>query len=204
MVPRTSVERLKRILNGDLDAIVLKALRKEPSERYASVADLAAEVLNVLERRPVAARRGGRRYRLKRFVARNQLAVGLGAFALLALLVAFGLALWQADLARRQAASAASEAVKSRLVLDFLLELFKSANPTVVERSDISARDLLEFGVERVQSQLAADPEAQVELLQAIAGAYDGIGLPRESVPLLQEVVTLRRQLAEPVELARA
>ncbi|MEO8010261.1 MAG: serine/threonine-protein kinase, partial [Dokdonella sp.] len=69
-----STRHLARELRGDLDAIVLKALRKDPADRYASVADFALDIDNHLQRRPVAARRGGWRYRATRFLRRHALA----------------------------------------------------------------------------------------------------------------------------------
>ncbi|WP_257386878.1 serine/threonine-protein kinase, partial [Tahibacter caeni] len=78
-------QRLRRELRGDLDAIVLKALRKQPQQRYASVGELVADVRRYLQRQPVAARRGNWRYRTARFLQRHAAATALGAVAVLAL-----------------------------------------------------------------------------------------------------------------------
>jgi serine/threonine-protein kinase len=103
----------------------------------------------------------------------------------------------QRDLAR-------AEAAKSAEVVDFMLELFESSDPAAVQRNDVTARDLLERGVERVRTQFADQPAVRAELMTSMADAYNGIGLPRESTPLLQEVVDLRRRLGEPRALAGA
>ena len=107
-----SPERLKRELQGDLDAIVLKALRKNPIDRYASVADFAADISNYLGRRPVLARRGGWRYRSLQFMRRHGLVIGVSTTAVLALLGGLFAALYQRDLAQ-------AEARKSEIVLEF-------------------------------------------------------------------------------------
>lgn len=86
----------KAELRGDLDAIILKAMRKEPGARYASVDQLAEDIRRYLSARPVRARHGGLRYRAVKFVRRNRLAVG--AAAVISLSIAAGVAgiLWQA------------------------------------------------------------------------------------------------------------
>jgi len=94
-----SPERLRRRLRGDLDAIVLKALRKDPSQRYASVADLAADLRRHLEGKPVAARRGTWRYRAGK-LARRHRAVAAAALLVASAAVLAGLGLaerWRRD-----------------------------------------------------------------------------------------------------------
>ena len=66
---------MRRALRGDLDTIVLKALKKRPEERYATVNAFADDIERYLQGRPVAARPDSAWYRLKKFVARNRLAV---------------------------------------------------------------------------------------------------------------------------------
>ena len=101
-------------LQGDLDNILLKALEKDVSRRYASVDQLAADLRATLAGYPVSARAPSRGYLLGKFVQRNRLAVGLGAAALLSLLLGLGLAGWQAHVASqaRRAAELRLGAVK--------------------------------------------------------------------------------------------
>lgn len=91
---RVSPEQLRRRLRGDLDAIVLQTLRKDPAHRYASAADLAADLRRHLEGLPIQARAESRAYRLRRFARRHRLnlsTAAVGAIAGMALLVALGL-----------------------------------------------------------------------------------------------------------------
>ena len=87
---------------GDLDAIVLKATRSLPEERYASAEELAADLGRYLDRRPVLARGGTLAYRVQRFVARHRAGAAAAAIALFAVLAGIGGVLWQASIARHE------------------------------------------------------------------------------------------------------
>jgi non-specific serine/threonine protein kinase/serine/threonine-protein kinase len=87
---------------GDLDAIVLKATRSLPEERYASADELAADLGRYLDRRPVLARGGALAYRVQRFVARHRGGAAAAAIALVAVVAGIGGVLWQASIARHE------------------------------------------------------------------------------------------------------
>jgi hypothetical protein len=99
-----------RAVSGELDAIVLTALRREPERRYANAAALAEDLRRWLDGRPVRAQPDTATYRMRKFVVRNKLVVGSASAVLLALIAGFGTALWQASVAREQAALARSAA----------------------------------------------------------------------------------------------
>ena len=172
--------RLSAQLRGDLDAIVLKALRKESEQRYASVAALADDVQRHLEHQPVAARRGNLRYRSMRFLQRHALASALAAIAVLSLVAGLGIALHQTEQAR-------AEAGKSRAALDFMTNLFTLADPVAAQGERITARELLTTGSQRIREQLLDQPAARAELLRAMGDAYRGLGLYDEALPILDE-----------------
>ncbi len=186
----TTPRQLRRQLRGDLDAIALKALRKQPQERYGSVQLLADDIRAHLQQRPVAARRGNLRYSLGRFVRRHAWAVGSATFALVALLAGLGVALWQADAARREAATA-------REALAFMQQLFALADPEAARGREVSARELLQTGSQRIRSALIGQPEARRALLQAMAEAYVGLGLYAEALPLHDEALRASRADAD-------
>jgi len=192
-----SPERLKRELQGDLDAIVLKALRKNPSDRYASAADFAADIANYLGRRPVLARRGGWRYRAMQFIRRHGLIVGVSTAAVLALLGGLLAALYQRDLAQ-------AEAVKSGIVLEFMVDNFRLADLSNTNGEQITARELLDRGAERVSESLRDLPEAKAQMLETMGRAYVGLGLYDKSLQLFEPAIALRLQQAEPVALANS
>ncbi len=189
-------ERLRRELRGDLDAIVLKALRKEPVLRYANASEFAADVERHLQRRPVLARRGGWRYRAARFVRRHALAVGLATLLVSALCVGFALVLYQAQSVRR-------EAQKSRQVLDFMIGVFTSADTGKTGGKAITAVELLDQARERIRTEVK-DSAPRSELLLAMTRAYRGISNAVDTLPLTDEAVQLRRGMDDPLLLARA
>ncbi|MEL7364197.1 MAG: hypothetical protein AAFN13_19130, partial [Bacteroidota bacterium] len=104
------VQPLRRALRGDLDAICLKALRRDPNARYPSVEAFHDDLLRTLDGRPVAARDGATAYRVGRFVRRHALAVSFAAVAVLALVGGLGVALWQAQVAASEAETAREQA----------------------------------------------------------------------------------------------
>lgn len=179
---RTTPRQLRRQLRGDLDAIALKALRKQPQERYGSVQLFADDLRAHLQQRPVSARRGSLRYALGRFLRRNVWAVGSASFALLALLLGLGAALWQAEAARREAATA-------REALAFMQQLFALADPEAARGREVSARELLQTGSQRIRGALMDQPAARRVLLQAMAEAHLGLGLYAEALPLVEEAL---------------
>lgn len=178
----TTPAQLRRQLRGDLDAIALKALRKQPQERYGSVQLFADDLRAHLQQRPVSARRGSLRYALGRFLRRNVWAVSSASFAVLALLLGLGAALWQAEAARREAATA-------REALAFMQQLFALADPETARGREVSARELLQSGSQRIRGALVDQPDARRVLLQAMAEAHVGLGLYADALPLLDEAL---------------
>jgi len=190
-------ERLARALRGDLDTIVATALRKEPPRRYASVRALADDVRAYLLGMPIAARPDSFRYRAAKFAGRHRLAVA--SAAVMAFLLAAGVAgtLWQARQAVR-------EGRKAEQVKRFALSLFEVSDPDVAKGREVTARQLLERAVPRIQSELAAQPDLEAEMLLFVGGIDHRLGLDRESRPLLERALEIRRRLGEERGLAEA
>ncbi len=97
-----TLERLRRKLQGDLDDILLRALRKEPQERYATAAELSEDLRRHLEGLPVAARRGNTAYRATKFVRRHKAGVAAAAAAVVSLAAGTFATAWQARVAARE------------------------------------------------------------------------------------------------------
>jgi len=169
-LPALDLRRLRRELRGDLDNIVLMALRKEPARRYASAAQLADDIRRYLDDRPVHARVPSVGYRLRKFVARNRLGVALGSLALLALLATATVALQQARSARLQAARAEQHFASVRTLANrFVGEVFDH----IVDVPGTSAAQqlLLDTGLEYLD-RLAADAGGNHALLLEVAQGY--------------------------------
>ncbi|HEX4950403.1 MAG TPA: protein kinase, partial [Blastocatellia bacterium] len=112
-----SPDKLRRHLTGDLDAIVLKALRKEPESRYISIEQFSADLRAYLEGMPVAARRGTFNYRAVRFIRRNKVPVAAAAVVVLSLLGGIGASMYQARIARTAQAHAEGQELSNRRLL---------------------------------------------------------------------------------------
>jgi serine/threonine-protein kinase len=183
---------LRRRLRGDLDAIVLKALRSEPAKRYAGVAELAADVERHLRNQPVHARRGSWSYRFGRFARRHRWALAASAAGMAALACGLAAALWQAREASRQRDIALREAQTSRRTVDVLVNVFKSADPRIRPGENVTPADLLSEGEREVRRTLGAQPEQRAALLEALGRARLGLGTYAAAEPLLEEALALR------------
>ncbi len=177
VMPRASGGRsIPRAWRADLDAIVLKALRREPEQRYASVADLAADVRALREGRPVGARRGSRRYRLDRFLRRNALAVGALAAVALALLVGLGAAVWQARLAAAERDRALAEGQRANAALAFQREIFRRAQPARHLGQEPTASMLLDVGERLLADDNGLDAGVRATLLEELSHSRLSLG----------------------------
>lgn len=181
----------RKRLEGDLDAVVGMALRRQPEHRYPSVHALAEDIGHYLGRRPVRARPDQWSYRLGRFVRRH--AAGVTAAVLVALSLGAGLAgtAWQAR-------AVAREAAKAREISAFLTSLFELSDPDESNGARITARELLDLGARRVDVELRAQPEVQAEMLALLGEIHRKLGLFARADSLLARALELRRRLFGP------
>ena len=187
-------DRLRRRLTGDLDTIVLKALRKEPRERYASAEALAADVTRHLSGHPVLARRQTTGYRLRRFVRRNRWqVVAAGAFALLLTTYAVTITIKQAQV-RRALLEAQLGTRRAEQVTDYMLGLFKASEGGRVFTDTLRAREQLDRGVAQVRA-LSDQPELRAQMLDVIGRIHTYLGQYDRAKPLLREALAIRRTL---------
>ena len=183
---------------ADIDAIVLKALRREPEQRYASVREFADDLGNFLAVRPVNARRGQWLYRARRFVQRNRWPIAI-CIVLLAVSTGFTA---RVVLAEREARVQAQVAERTT---DFLIDAFSLSDPTRADEHDFSAREVLDRGRERIDRELVEQPRVRARLLEALGNAYRGINEGRAGASLLEAAAQLNLDPAvnEPLAAAR-
>ncbi len=200
-------ERWRRRDQDDLDTVVLQALRKQPERRYASVEQLSEDLRCYLTGQPVSARKDTFGYRVRRFVARHRLPVATAALIFLTLISAVVATAWQAQVAREQRQLAERQRTRAERVAGFLEGLFEDASPYKSLESNLSARQILARGAQRLSSELAADPELQSTLAATLGRVHREMNLFDEAEDLLQTALELRRKLdgegAETAEIKR-
>jgi eukaryotic-like serine/threonine-protein kinase len=207
---RDRVQRARRIrrLKGDLDTIVMKALSKDPARRYASVDLLRADVVQHLAGHPVSARPDALAYRARKFANRHR--VGVAAAALVALSLTAGIVAteMQARRARQQSIVAAlereraqAEAARATRVSALLTDIFRLADPGVTRGETITAREILDRGTQRVESELSGDPETQSALFNAVSQVYRNLALYDDAEKWLRRTLALRTQVYGPSSL---
>ena len=194
---QTEPARLRRQLAGDLDHIVLMALRKEPERRYDSAAAFGRDVRRHLDRLPVEARPDAWGYRASRFVRRHRAAVAAVAVALAGLVGGLGAALVQADRAAEEQDRAAAARDEARAVADFMSDLFDAAKPRVAQGEAITARQLLDTGAEEIRDDLTRHPSTRAALLLEIGKAYVSMGEAATADTLLREALRLRQRAVQ-------
>jgi serine/threonine-protein kinase len=191
----TTPERLHRAIRGDLDTIVLMALRKTPARRYGAAEQLAEDLRRHDEGLPVRARRSTIPYRAAKFVRRNGYALAIAAIVA-TLVLGFGIS--RARLAaafRAQRDQAEREADTARRVETFLEDLFRLADPGEQRGASVTAREMLDLASEQVQRQFADRPEVRAELLDALGTIYRHLGLYTRAEPMLEQALALRRSV---------
>jgi len=171
-----------KVLRGDLDNIVLKAMRKEPQRRYASVEQFSDDIRRYLEGRPVTARKGTFNYRAGKFVRRNKVAVTTSGLVLLAVIAGLVVALSQAEIARRQRDLAQHEKVKAQRINEFLQRMLSFSNQSVTsawpvaERRDVTVNDMLDQITPQVEAELTDQPDVRAQVERTLGNAYASQG----------------------------
>jgi non-specific serine/threonine protein kinase/serine/threonine-protein kinase len=178
--------QLAEHLRNDLDWIVGRAIAEDRDQRYATVADLAADLGRYLNDQPVEARPPSAGYRAGKFVRRHRVSVIAASLVLVALLL--GIVGTTAGMLR-----AAREAEAARQVSAFLTRIFEVSDPGTGRGATVTARELLDQGAARIRDELKDQPIVQAQLLRTIGGVYQNLGLYAQAEPLEQAALALRR-----------
>jgi serine/threonine-protein kinase len=195
-----------RRLHSDLDAIVLKALRKEPEQRYASAEQLAADLRRHLDGLPVLARQGSLGYRASKFVRRHRLGVAAAAgFAMLLALFVTSMAL-QVARTSRALERAEGEAAKAAAVQAFLTETLDAADPESNDGRQLTVQEALDRARQRLASSFAEQPEIAAAVQLQVGRLYSNLGRYDDAEPLVRQALATRRSLLPAVhaDLAEA
>jgi len=164
----------RQALKGDLDNIVLKALRKEPERRFGSVADLADDIERHLAGRPVSARPNTASYLAGKFIRRNKLAVAAGSLILISMIGGLAVSLWQAEVAEKERDRAEKRFQDIRQLSNSLL--FEISPKIERLPGSVDARELLVKRALEYLDSLAAESQSDNSLLAELASAYEKVG----------------------------
>jgi len=186
-----TIRSLSRALRGDLDTIVLKALKKSPVERYATADALSEDIERYLEGEPIAARRDGGWYLARKFVARHKASVVGAGVAIAAIVATAGIALYEAHAAAGHARAAAAErdralALSSRneAIADFLdvliTESAGSGQPATIS-------DMLARSEALVTAEFRGNREHRAAVLDMVGSYYRTVGDEKRALRLLQD-----------------
>lgn len=188
--------KMRRMLRGDVDNIVLKALQKDPRDRYGTAAELGEDVRRHLDGFPVLAQPDRVGYRAGKFVRRHRAGAAAAAVAIVSLVAGLGGALWQGRVARLERDHARSEAAKTQQIATFLSGVFQSANPILARGKTVTARDLLDRATSSIAPGLEKDPDVEASLLLAMSDAYASLTVFDKSAELAERALAIRRQSA--------
>jgi Tol biopolymer transport system component/tetratricopeptide (TPR) repeat protein len=190
-------------LRGDLDAIVLKAMAKDPVRRYATVEQLETDVRRHLDGLPVLARPESRSYVARKFVKRHRAGVGMTVAVAILILGFAGVMTVQRSRIRAQAERIAIERDRAELVSENFIRIFESVTP---RDNGITSRDILDSATARLDNNLKAHPEERARLMFEMARAYHKLDLNERAATLLAGAVAVRRTLRprRDLELAEA
>jgi serine/threonine-protein kinase len=182
-------ERLRKRLKGDLDTIVLKALRKEPERRYRSVEELSHDIECHLAGRPVTARKDTIWYRAGKLVSRRAAAF---MTTLVVMLLVSGLVGFYTVRLARERNRAQLEAEKATQVSGFLKNVFAVSGPDQRRGDEITARELLDRGYEWISVDLDQQPLVQAEMMCVLGGIYHALGMYPQAGALLEEALEIQ------------
>lgn len=195
-----------RRLDSDLVAILEQALAPDPAARTSSVEAFAEDVQRYRGGLPVKARPATLSYRAKKLFRRHRLAFAASGAAALALTVGLVASLWQARIAARERDVAERALSRAERVQRFLSDVFEGAGPASTKGEDLTARELLNRGAARIDTELAGQPEAQIDLLHTLARVNIKLGRYDEARRLAQRGLEVALGLHGPrhLEVARA
>lgn len=182
-----------KLLRGDLDNIVMLALRKDPDRRYGSAAEFSQDVQRYLDGFPIQARPESMGYRAGKFIRRNRLAVVASTIVSVALIILAATSYLQARSLSAALAQANLERQKATEVVTFMRDLFKASDPLAPDANQRSTEQLLADGAERIRSELKGQPALQASLMSTMAEVYLNLSQFGEAQTLAEDALDVYR-----------
>jgi len=188
--------RLRRQLKGDIDRIVMTAMRHEPGARYASARALAEDIERHLSGKAVQARGASRLYRAGRFASRHRSGVAAGAAAFVLLASALAVVETERNLAR-------NEAERAESAKRFLTEMIQRADPFENAEAPTLA-GALKLAIENIDERFAGQPALEADMRYAVGYALQNLGEIETAREQFERALALRRDHGGPVDRAEA
>ncbi len=196
--------RFKDDLRGDLDAIVLKAVRKAPVERYQTAIDLLEDIERYINEQPISARPPTAIYQFKKMVKRNRAVSAISALFFITLSFFLVLLIQQQSITLQERDRAVNEAERAEQLSGFLVDLFAANDPEVARGQIPTARDLLDQGSHQLYSSFENNPEQRGSMLLLMGDLYREIGEFEKSRPLLEDGLELAKTTSNTEQYAEA
>jgi eukaryotic-like serine/threonine-protein kinase len=199
---RTEPKQLISQLRGDLDWITMKALQRDRTRRYGTPLELAADLKRFLNHEPVMARPAGAGYRLRKYIRRHRVAVGVGV-GLFAVLAVFSIiqtlqlreTTRERDHAKQERDRANQERDRATRITEFMTEMFKVPDPSEARGNSVTAREILDKASNEIDKALVRDPEVQSQMMHEMASTYNSLGLHARAQTLAQRALDARLSL---------
>jgi eukaryotic-like serine/threonine-protein kinase len=171
-VRQSAPRKLATLLRRDLDAVIMKSIRKEPDMRYQTPSELSSDLVRFLHDRPVQAHHGNLRYKTSKFIRRNG---RIFAASGLLLLILLSFSVYHTNRIAEERNQAQHEARKASQVTSLLYDLFEVNDPGETLGETITARELLDRGVRRAEL-LSEQPELQAQMFNVIGEVHTRLG----------------------------
>ncbi len=184
--------RLRTQLRGDLDTIALVALRAEPERRYRSAEALGSDVRRYMDSQPIEARKDSARYRFGKFVRRNRLALSAAGLAVASVV---GVTVYYTAQLAQQRDIAVSEQRTTEEVVAFVTSLFEAASPEQAQGREVTVREAVDLGFDRLGTDLNDTPRVRAQLLNTIGDVYYRLGSNDRAETLYRQSLALEREL---------
>jgi len=197
----TEPKRLVSLLRGDLDWITMKALEKDRARRYGAPSELAADIRQYLNHEPVGARPASAGYRLRKYSRRHRVAVLVAAGLVLLLAVFSVLQAVQLRRITRERDRATRERDRATRITDFMTNMFLLSDPSSTRGNSVTAREILDNASTKIATSLAKDPEAQSQMMFAMAGTYINLGLYPRAEDLSKRALDARMATLGPNDI---
>jgi serine/threonine protein kinase len=196
---RSDPRALSKLVRGELDWIVMKAMEKDRNRRYETANDFAADVMRYLTDRPVEACPPTAGYRFSKYARRHRTALTTAALVGLTLVAGTAVSIWEAWRATRAETQAERRAEETQLVVDYLInDVFGAAAPEKARGRTVTVHDLLAAGEELIPARFGSSPRVEAASREALGRAYEDLGRYDQAARQFRRVAELRARLLGP------